>query len=104
MEIAVADYAEFFLKDLNPEYVEQADLGRPVLLAEISPVRLGHPGYPDDYYSRGYNLIDGHHRLTKAGKLELDKLPAYIVRMEQHIAFMSEGFESYITYWNGKLK
>lgn len=62
------------------------------------------PGFPEDFYSRGYNLIDGHHRLAKAEKCELASLSAYIIRMEQHISFMTEGFETYVGYWNNKLK
>ncbi|WKY43063.1 hypothetical protein Q5O14_10340 [Eubacteriaceae bacterium ES2] len=66
--------------------------------------RVGLTRIPEDYYSRGYNLIDGHHRLDKAKKYEVTALPAYIIRMEQHISFMTEGFEAYVGYWNGKLQ
>lgn len=105
VQIGVADYSHLILnKDLNPEYVESADLSRPILFAEIAPDRHGLTRIPEDYYSRGYNLIDGHHRLAKAKKYEVTTLPAYIVRMEQHISFMTEGFEAYVGYWNGKLK
>ncbi|MBM7562517.1 hypothetical protein [Fusibacter tunisiensis] len=106
-EIDVNEYHKHFCNEvLNPEYVEAADLNRPVILAEIAPDRLHH-GYPPiskDYYSRGYNLIDGHHRLMKANQNGLEKLKAYVVRMEQHIPFMIEGFEEYVEYWNYKLK
>lgn len=97
-------YQQFCNKEMNTEYVDTADITRPIILAEIAPDRLHH-GYPNiakDYYSRGYNLIDGHHRLAKAKQLGFDKLFAYIVPMEQHIHFMECGFEEYVGYWNGK--
>lgn len=92
-------------EEMNPEYVEAADLNWLVILAEIAPDRLHH-GYPTiskDYYSRGYNLIDGHHRPVKAKQNGVENMKAYIVRMEQHIPFMIEGFEEYVEYWNSKL-
>jgi hypothetical protein len=105
-EIDVNEYFKYFCnEEMNPEYVEAADLNRPVILAEIAPDRLHH-GYPTiskDYYSRGYNLIDGHHRLAKAKQNGTEKLKAFVVRMEQHIPFMIEGFEEYVEYWNSKL-
>ncbi|MBF4696028.1 hypothetical protein [Fusibacter ferrireducens] len=105
-EIDVNEYFRYFCnEEMNPEYVEAADLNRPVILAEIAPDRLHH-GYPTiskDYYSRGYNLIDGHHRLVKAKQNDVEKIKAYIVCMEQHIPFMIEGFEEYVEYWNSKL-
>lgn len=106
-EIDVNEYFRYYCnEEMNPEYVDAADLNKPVILAEIAPDRLNH-GYPTiskDYYSRGYNLIDGHHRLMKANQNGLEKLKAYVVRMEQHIPFMIEGFEEYVEYWNSKLK
>jgi len=105
--INVNEYFRCFCnEELNSKYVEAADLNRPIILAEISPDRLFH-GYPtisDKYYSRGYNLIDGHHRLAKAKQIGREKLSAYVVRMEQHIPFMVEGFEQYVEYWNSKLE
>ena len=105
-EIDVNEYFRYFCnEEMNPEYVETADLNRPVILAEIAPDRLYHvyPSISKDYYSRGYNLIDGHHRLAKAKLKGDEKLKAYVVRMEQHIPFMIEGFEAYVEYWNSKL-
>lgn len=105
VQIVVKDYVPFFLnKDMNPEYIEAADLASPILFAEIAPDRHLQPGFAEDYYSRGYNLIDGHHRLAKAEKYEVASLPAYIIPMEQHISFMTDGFEAYVGYWNGKLR
>lgn len=106
-EIDVVKYSGYFCNEvMNQDYINLADLNKPVILAEIAPDRLRH-GYPtisEDYYSRGYNLIDGHHRLMKAKQLGIEKVKAYIVRMEQHIPFMIEGFEEYVEYWNAKLK
>lgn len=90
---------------VNSEFAKLADLNKPIILAEIAPDRLEH-GYPTiskDYYSRGYNLIDGHHRLAKANNEGVEKITAYILRMEQHINFIIEGKEQYIEYWNSKL-
>ena len=34
----------------------------------------------------------------------LEMLPAVILRMEQYIPFLYEGYDRYVSYWNGKLK
>ena len=47
--------------------------------------------------------IDGQHRLEKARRLGLNTLPAVILRMEQHIPVLYEGYDRYVSYWNGKL-
>ncbi|MBU4608964.1 MAG: hypothetical protein KKA38_10875 [Euryarchaeota archaeon] len=64
----------------------------------------GYSSISDDYYSRGYNLIDGHHRLAKANQNGREQLKAYVIPMERHIDFMYEGFDAYVEYWNSKLK
>jgi len=107
VEIDVDEYYEHFgYRDMNPEYIESADIKRPVLLAEIAPDRLhhGYPGITKDYYSRGYNLIDGHHRLAKAKEAGQARLKAYLIPMEQHSDYIYEGFETYVEYWNSKLE
>ena len=71
--------------NLNQDYVKQADITRPLILAEISPDK-----YDIDllnYYWRGYSLIDGHHRIAKAHELGIKNLKAYIIPMEEHINF-----------------
>lgn len=106
VKIDVEYYYRFFKNpDIKQMYVEQADLERPVIFAEITPDRLynGYPEIGEDYYSRGYNLIDGHHRIHKAHQLGIKAIWAWIVPMEQHYRFMSKGFEKYKEYWNGKL-
>lgn len=92
-------------QEFNEDYVQVADLTHPVILAEIAPDRyeMGIPVNPDIYYERGYNLIDGHHRIAKAHRQGINTLKAYIVRMEQHINFLAEGYEKYVGYWNEKL-
>ena len=92
--------------DIDQKHVDGSDLERPVIFAEIAPDRLYH-GYPDiqeDYYSRGYNLIDGYHRLHKAHQLGIKSIWVWILPMEQHYRFMSRGFDKYREYWNGKLQ
>lgn len=92
--------------DFNEDYVEQADLSSPFILAEIAPDRyeMGMRVDPADYYARGYNLINGHHRVAKAHRSGIKTLKAYIIRMEQHIDFLAKGCEEYVDYWNDKLE
>ena len=40
----------------------------------------------------------------KAKQSGVEKLRAYVVSMEQHIPYMTEGFEEYVEYWNSKLE
>ena len=86
-------------------YIELADLTRPIILAEIAPDRLEfYPNIdPANWMVRGYNLIDGHHRIEKAHRHGLDHLPAYILPMERHVGFIFKGYKEYADYWNGKL-
>ena len=106
VEIDVERYEKTFRRsEINQQYVEDADINQPVILAEIAPDRLYH-GYPtidQDFYSRGYNLIDGHNRLHKAHQLGHEEIWAWILPMEQHCRFMFKGFEKYMEYWNDKL-
>ena len=86
-------------------YIEAADLTRPIAIAEIAPdYRDFVPDFPEHHWPmRGYSCIDGQHRLEKARRLGLKTLPAVILQMEQHIPFLYEGYERYVSYWNGKL-
>jgi len=92
-------------KELTDEYVEKADLSRPIILAEIAPDRADFDeGFlSSEWEIRGYTMIDGNHRLEKAKRTGVTELPAYLVRMEQHIPFMFGNFERYVDYWNSKL-
>jgi len=93
------------VKELKEEHIEAADLNRPILFVEIAPDRyeLGTWKDQDDLFMRGYNLIDGHHRIAKAHKLGKKTMKAYVVRMEQHLPFMLHGYKEYVEYWNEKL-
>ncbi|MDW7662935.1 MAG: hypothetical protein SCL54_16155 [Bacillota bacterium] len=107
VEIPVDYYFSYFSRsDLQPEWIEKSDLDRPLLLFEIAPDRKYYSDFPvaDDFYDRGYNLLDGAHRLAKAKKQGYQTIKAYLVSMEIHIKFMTNGFEAYVPYWNDKLK
>ena len=92
-------------KELIDKNIEKADLSRPIILAEIAPDRADFDkGFLDSEWEiRGYAMIDGNHRLEKAKRIGVTELPAYLVRMEQHIPFMFGNFERYVDYWNSKL-
>lgn len=63
------------------------------------------PDIPDHHWtSRGYVCIDGQHRIEKARRLGIKTLPAVVIRMEQHIPFLYDGYDRYTEYWNRKLK
>ena len=76
----------------NEEHLPSADVTKPVIVAEISPGR--------------YNVIDGNHRLEKARRLKMEKIPAYRLSPEHHLQFLTteRGYLAYIEYWNSKLK
>ena len=72
--------------------VAAADLGRPVLLAEISPGR--------------FNLIDGHHRVEKARRDGVETLWAYRLTAAQHVRFLTStsAYLAFVGYWNDKVR
>lgn len=77
--------------NIDEGYIEYSDISKPVILAEICP------GI--------YNLIDGHHRIEKAYRMGIESIPAYKLKPEQHIPFLTteQAYLSYITYWNSKI-
>jgi ParB-like nuclease domain len=77
---------------LSEQTIVDADLLRPVILAEIAPGR--------------YNLIDGHHRVAKARRLGARSVPAHRIRCPDHVAFLTStrAYEAYVEYWNSKLE
>ena len=89
--VLVRDYSRGSSK-FKEDYVEAVDVAKPVIVAEISPGR--------------YNVIDGNHRMEKARRLGIEKIPAYKLRPEQHLQFLTtkKGYLAYIEYWNDKLK
>ncbi|MFZ4860286.1 MAG: ParB N-terminal domain-containing protein [Desulfuromonadaceae bacterium] len=76
----------------NDDYLAIVDVTRPIIIAEISPGR--------------FNVIDGNHRMEKARRIGLEKIPAYRVGPEQHMQFLTteQGYLAFVEYWNGKLK
>jgi hypothetical protein len=63
-----------FSTNLNELTIQNADLGKPIILAEIAPGQ--------------FNVIDGNHRHEKASREGLETILAY---------------RSYISYWNSKV-
>jgi hypothetical protein len=90
--IAVASIPDYGGERLNEATIRDADLQRPVLLAEISPGR--------------FNLIDGNHRIARARREGVVSIPARRIRCPDHLAFLTSvrAYESYVEYWNGKVK
>jgi hypothetical protein len=76
---------------LNELTIAAADLSRPVILAEISPGR--------------YNLIDGNHRVAKARRNGVPRIPAFRIPCPEHVAFLTStrAYEKYVEYWNSKV-
>ena len=84
------------LRSLSPETLDEktireADLSKPVILAEISPGR--------------FNVIDGNHRVESAGRRGLRTIPARRIGPEQHQVFLTSAraYEAYVQYRNSKL-
>ena len=90
-EVAVDDFYEGFSK-INEEHVGTVDVSEPVILAEIAPGR--------------YNLIDGNHRMERARRQGIKKVPAYRLNVAHHIRFLTsrKAYEAYVGYWNNKLE
>jgi hypothetical protein len=90
-EVSVADLPEKNAS-INWSHVDTTDVSLPIILAEIAPGR--------------YNVIDGNHRVEKARKMGIPKVPAYRLTIPQHVRFLTDkkAYVSYIEYVNGKLK
>lgn len=90
-EVAVGDFFRGFTS-INESHVDSVKISQPVILAEISPGQ--------------YNLIDGNHRMEKARRLKMKTIPAYRLKAEQHMRFLTrkKAYLTYIEYWNGKFK
>lgn len=76
---------------VNEDHIDTVDITKPIILIEIKPEH--------------YAVVDGHHRLEKAYREGVLAIPAFKLRMEQHINFMTsiKAYEAYIDYWNEKL-
>ena len=81
--------AEF--STINENHLNSVSLEQPVIIVKIAP--------------QSYNLIDGHHRMEKARRSGVDKLPCYKLSVTQHINFLTtrKAYDAYVEYWNGKL-
>lgn len=89
--VAVKDFYSKYTQ-INEEHLDSVDVSTPVILVEIAPDR--------------YNLIDGHHRVEKAARYNIDTIKAYRLKASQHIHFLTsrKGYEKYVEYWNNKIK
>lgn len=77
---------------INEEHLDSVDILKPVILAEIAPDR--------------YNLIDGHHRVEKAHRQNIQTIKAYRLKASQHVHFLTsrESYGKYVGYWNSKIR
>ena len=89
-EARVTDFPGFST-ERDEAYVDNTDLKRPVIIAEIAPGR--------------FNVIDGNHRMAKARKNGVATLPCYRVTPETHTRFLTShrAYDAYIDYWNEKI-
>jgi len=89
-KVKVDDFYKEF-SSINDAHVDVVDVSIPVIIAEIAPGR--------------HNLIDGNHRMEKARRMGMKKLPAYKLNPLQHTKFLTSktAYLAYIEYWNGKL-
>lgn len=73
-------------------HIDSTDITVPIILAEISPGK--------------YNVIDGNHRIEKAYRMGVDYIPAYRLKPEHHMLFLTslKAYHAYIEYWNSKIK
>ena len=80
-----------FSSGLNDDHMAQADVKKPIILAEIAPGR--------------YVVIDGNHRLERSRRMLMKSVPAYRLHVHQHIPFLIEkrAYHAYVEYWNGKI-
>ena len=78
-------------ESLDEATIKTANLSAPIILAEISPGR--------------FNVVDGNHRVERAHREGVEKIPAYRVGAADHQAFLTSerGYKAYIDYWNSKV-
>jgi hypothetical protein len=91
-EISVKAARTYPSSNLSEATIKVANIANPIVLAEISPDR--------------FNVIDGNHRLERAYREGIDKIFAYKVPAEQHVAFLTSVavYKEYIQYWNSKIR
>lgn len=90
-DVDVKTLRQSFSDGLNESTIRTADISIPIILAEISPGR--------------FNAIDGNHRLERANRDKVEKIPAFKVYAYQHVAFLTSerAYKSYLEYWNSKI-
>jgi hypothetical protein len=90
--VSLATISDYGFRHLHEETIGAANLSRPILLAEIAPDR--------------FNVIDGHHRVARARREAVSDLPARTIYSPHHVPFLTsiKAYESYVEYWNAKLK
>lgn len=78
-------------ENLDEDFVSKTDLTRPIIV-RMRP--------------ESFRLIGGNHRVAKARRLGVKKLPAYYLTEMQHRQFFAfaEADQMYVDYWNDKLK
>lgn len=106
VKVSVSDWVGRVSTDsTSSEYIDAADLNRPVLLLEMAPdlIQYDKTINESDLAVRGYVLADGIHRLEKARLEGISELPAYLIRMEDHYQYLYQGYREYMDYWNQKL-
>jgi len=91
---------------LNPDYINEADITRPLIFLEMAPDALLYLKNLDsnDFLRRGYVLADGNHRIAKAKLNGINELQIYLVPMEEHVKYLCKNYKEYAEYWNTKLK
>ena len=79
------------IASLDEATIEIANLSDPIVLAEISPGR--------------FNVVDGNHRVERAHRVGVERIPAYRVSAADHHAFLTSerSYKIYIEYWNSKV-
>lgn len=89
-DVVVSDFFAGF-SSINESLMDSVELSMPVIIAEISPGQ--------------YNLIDGNHRMEKARRMGVKKVPGYKLSPDQHLKFLigKEAYLSYVEYWNSKI-
>ena len=78
-------------KNANEDHLPTVDLTKPIIIAEIAPDR--------------YNIIDGNHRVEKAKRENIETLPAYRIKANDHVRFLTsqKSYLCYVDYWNDKV-
>lgn len=89
--VEVKLYPNYSSDHLDETTIKTANLFVPIILAEIAPDR--------------YNVIDGHHRIEKAIRAGIEKLPAYKLSVTQHMGFLTsqQAYFTFVDYWNSKV-